>query len=202
MINLSAEIIANGVTYEIRNLSSIEFSGQDRSDTTLPSWGIQSNSGSLEFNDADGEILVLHKNGHIANAKTNIYLNAGTRNEKLGSFYISDVRKKTQGFQMILDFADTLETWQNITMQKYYYPYADKNIYAKDIIDTLCERSGVELKYSDEATQTRLSTLRVFIPLLESGSLWSQMTKICELCACYIYCDNEGVPNIHYSGGT
>lgn len=202
MINLSAEIIANGVTYEIRNLSSIEFSGQDRSNPSLPSWGIQSNSGSLEFNDADGEILALHKNGHIANAKTNIYLNISARKKKLGSFYVSDVRKKAQGSQMTLDFADTLETWQNITMQKYYYPYADKDIYAKDIINTLCERSGVELKYSDEATRTRLSNLRVFIPLLESGSLWSQMTKICELGACYIYCDNEGVPNIHYSGGT
>jgi hypothetical protein len=202
MINLSAEIIANGVTYEIRNLSSIEFSGQDRSDTTLPSWGIQSNSGSLEFNDADGEILALHKNGYIVNSKIFIYLNIGNREKQIGSFSISDIKKQTPSFQTTLEFSDVLTSWQNITMPKYYYPYADKDIYAKDIIDTLCERSGVELKYSDEATRTRLSNLRVFIPLLESGSLWSQMTKICELGACYIYCDNEGVPNIHYSGGT
>lgn len=202
MINLSAEIIANGATYEIRNLSSIEFSGQDRGDPSLPSWGIQSNSGSLEMYDADGTIITLKKQGILANSKINIYLNIGNRKEQIGVFYIVDADKKQQGLLTKLDYKDILDSWQNIPMKQYYNPYSDNTIYLKNILNIITESSGTTLKFSNAASQQRLEQILIQYPILYEGSLWSQMTKICEASSCYIYCDNEGTPTIYYSGDT
>ena len=80
MTRLSAEINIEGTIYEISdNLINIQFSGQDRSDLTLPSWGIKSNSGSLEMYDTDESIKKASEQGLLANSPVNIYLNVGDR---------------------------------------------------------------------------------------------------------------------------
>lgn len=202
MVSLSAEIIANGTTYEIRNLSSIEFSGQDRSDPSLPSWGIQSNSGSLELYDADGSILKLHKDGMLANSFVKIYLNAKNRKKQIGGFYINDANTLgEQSAKIQLDFQDLLPLWQNKQMPRYYYPYKPNIAHLKFILDAICENAGIEIKM-DQKTQTYLENMYIERPNLESASLWSQFNAICEVSFCYIYCDENGIPNIHYSGGT
>lgn len=206
MINLSAEIIANGVTYEIINLSSIEFSGQDRSNPSLPSWGIQSNSGKLQMRDDEKLIHDLKINGSLANSYINVYLKANSRKVELGKFKVSDVYKEPQSEIITLEFADVLPSWQNIQLKKYYYPYEQK-VSVKVIIDTIIARANFVASssiflYADDATDEWLKNYFIPFPIIDEGSLWSQMSKICEISSCYIYCDEIGMPNIYYGGDT
>jgi hypothetical protein len=202
MINLSAEIIANGVTYEIRNLSSIEFSGQDRSEPTRPCWGIKSNSGTLEMRDTDDVILSLHKSGILGKSKISIYLNANSRKQLIGGFYVVEAFKQIGEGITTIHFKDELENWQNIQMDKYYYPYLDNKISISTILNTLLGKAGKQLRYANETTGNYLENFLMTCPIIEAGTLWAQMSKICEVGACYIYCDDKGFPNIIYSGGT
>lgn len=204
MIRISAEIYVDETKYEIanNNLINIDFSGQDRSDTSLPSWGIKSNSGSVEMYDADGTIAKLSREGSLANSPIKIYLNVGERKEQIGGFYVTEASQDRQTMGTKIEFQDILISWNEKQMPKYYYPYYPRNISLKDVLDTLVERSDITLKYSDDFTRIRFSRFYIPYPIIEAGSLWAQMTKICEVSSCYIYCDNEGIPTIHYGGYT
>lgn len=206
MINLSAEIIANGVTYEIRNLSSIEFSGQDRSNASQPSWGIISNSGSLEMYDLDGIIQNLNKNSMLLNSRINIYLNAPKRREQIGGFYICDYITDRQSLKTTIKFKDTLESWTKKQLPFYIYPYTEDSwkyspVNAVTILGYLRDKANITLEYANESTQNHLANLRIKCPMLSAGSLWNQANKVCELSSCYIFCDNKGSPTIYYNGG-
>jgi hypothetical protein len=54
----------------------------------------------------------------------------------------------------------------------------------------------------DENTRTILMNTRLSYPLLESGTLWEQWTKICEVCGLYIYKNNEGKTVCSYTYGS
>lgn len=202
MIKLSAEIYVGQNTYEIsNNLISVSFSGQDRSDPLLPSWGIKSNSGYLEMFDADGTIEKLSREGSLANSEIKIYLNVGERKEQVGSFYIINAEKDRQTDKTKIDFEDVLMSWNQIQMSGYYYNYYPRNIYLYDILSDVIKNSSTTLKYFNQQTEDRLKNILIPNPTLESGSLWALATKICEVGSCYIFCDNNGIPNIYYDGG-
>ena len=66
MITLTAKIyISETEVIEVdrRNMLGVDCSIFDRSDLKLPSFGIISNTGSLELNDGLGEILYFAENG-------------------------------------------------------------------------------------------------------------------------------------------
>lgn len=207
MVRLSAEIKVGEQWYEIvDNLISISFSGQDRSDPSLPSWGIKSNSGSLEMYDTDGTIGELSREGHLANSEIRIYLNVSTRKEQIGGFYIINAVKDRQTDKTKIEFQDILMSWQQISAPKYYNFYKDskENITLANIIDFISEKSAISnvLDNTDNITLSRIESICILHPQIEQGTLWSQMTEICEASSCYIYCDKLGVPTIYYGGDT
>lgn len=203
MIHMFATIIAYGNTYVIKDeISKIEFSGQDRSDTALPSWGIISNSGRLEMYDVDGSIGRLSREGKLARSPIYLDIDFGYRTERLGNFIITSASQDRDNSHTKIEFKDVLDSWQRIQMNTYIYPYVPREVFATDIIDEIKERAGQSLYYYDDTTQRWLENLYIEFPIIDSGSLWSQMTKICEVSACYIFCDSNGVPNIRYGGGT
>lgn len=201
MIKLSAEIISNGVAYEIKNLLDISFNGQDRSDAAKPCWGIKSNSGRVEFRDDKNLINELKYNGNLSTSRINIELTVYDRKVSLGDFKVTNAYKNPQGDLTILEFEDYLITWQNVQMKRYYCPY-DQDVSIKDIIDAIISRADEYIEYANFTTENRLKNYYIAFPLIEEGSLWSQMKKICEVSSCYIYCDHRGVPNIYYGGDT
>lgn len=204
MVFLSATItLSNQNKLEIsQNLSNIEFTSRDRRDAQLPSWGIMSNSGTLEARDDNGVLKQYAKDGLLENATIDIYLNVNSRKEHKGKFVITGAEENRQTALVELEFEDVLKSWQSVQMPVYYYPYYPRQIYANDILQYIAESSGFIVNYADEQTENRLKKLYVEFPTLEEGSLWAQMTKICEVGSCYIYSDDNGVPNIYYGGGT
>jgi hypothetical protein len=53
----------------------------------------------------------------------------------------------------------------------------------------------------DEDTQAVLNNTYIQYPLLESGSLWQQWTKLCQACQLHIYKNSDGVVVCRYNGG-
>lgn len=202
MIRLTAEIYANGNNYIIAdNLTKLSFSGQDRSDTTLPSWGIKSNSGSLEMYDTDEIIERLSNQGLLANSEIKIYLNVKSRKKQIGGFYITDASKDKHTAKTKIGFQDELMSWNQKQMPIYLYLYYPREISAYDILTYIIQKAGVVLEYATQETINILKSIYIAYPIIEKGSLWAQTAKICELSCCYIYCNNNGTPTIHYGGG-
>lgn len=204
MVFLSATItLSNQNKLEIsQNLSNIEFTSRDRRDAQLPSWGIMSNSGTLEARDDNGVLKQYAKDGLLENATIDIYLNVNSRKEHKGKFVITSAEKNRLNGFVKLEFEDILKLWQTKEMPQYYYPIFPRNIYVKDILESIAEEANITINYADSATEQRLRVLSIVYPKIEEGSLWAQMTKICEVGSCYIYSDDNGVPNIYYGGGT
>ena len=203
MAKISADIYVDENLYEIsNNLISIRYSGQDRSDTSLPSWGIKSNSGSLEMYDTDGTIERLSNQGLLANSEIKIYLNIDNRKEQIGGFYVVGASKDRQTTKTKIEFQDVLMSWNQKQLSGYYYLYYPRTVYAKDILDAIMQKAGQTLRYADIQTQLHLGNILIPIPTLSSGSLWALANKVCEVSACYIFCDSDRIPTIHYGGGT
>ena len=93
MITLTAKIyISETEVIEVdrRNMLGVDRSIFDRSDLKLPSFGIISNTGNIEFNDNDGRVLHYAENLQLQKGqKCEIWLNntlVENASELIGSF--------------------------------------------------------------------------------------------------------------------
>lgn len=204
MSRLSVEIITVENTYEfLGDIKSLSFSGQDRSDSATPSWGIKSNSGTLEMYDNKGIIDELRSKGILANSEIKIYLNVANRKEQIGGFYVSNAYRDSQTLKTKIEFQDVLMSWQQKQMPMYFYPYSYPNtkwtLY--NILETLVDESNVTIIYANDETKNILKNISIPVPKISGGTLWSQIVEICEVSSCYVYCDTNGAPTIYYNRG-
>ena len=209
--------------FDRRNLLSIERSIFDRSDLKLPSWGIISNLGNLEFNDANKRFLAYANAGVLVEGmKCELYLNNTLVNgaiERIGTFYTDTWDYDNDNRVVSVSLKDDLEEWQDINVAeisydprkiehkpfKWFYVelwkltsnrfYAEEDIYGNGNYNMLA------FDELDTDTQDILQNAYIQYPLLESGSLWVQWTKLCEVCQLHIYKDNNGVVVCRYNGG-
>lgn len=192
-------LVINGVQTFVdvnnRNLISIDFSGQDRSDTSLPSFGIKSNSGYLEMFDTDGIIESMRNLGVLSNSAINIYLNAKDRQDQIGGFYISNIDKNRQTLKTKIDFQDILLSWENIEIRSYPLNEFLEGISSYDFINKILEENDITMVHSRDGERY------IPYPYIEGGSAWAVLTKFCELTGSYICCDKIGMPTMHYNGG-
>lgn len=209
-----------------RNLISISRSIFDRSDLKLPNWGIISNTGKIEFNDTNGEIRdyadqLLLESG----LKCEIFLNNTLANaqERIGLFETGKWDYDNDNRFVSVSLKDYLEEWQEINVPlveydprnpeskpfSWFYEYlwkltSNRPSYVNEKGETIISKGNynmlsiVDLDYK---TRNILTTTYIQYPLLESGSLWQQWTKLCQVCQLHIYKDNNGVVVCRYNGG-
>lgn len=195
-----------------RNLISIDRSIQTRSDVKLPSYGIISNTGSIQFNDLNGEIkdyaeMLLLTSG----LKVSMYINntLAKVQEQIGVFNTSgDWDYDNDNRVVSVSFRDDLEEWQNIDVEGIDYdprkpePKTAKYFYEYLWSKTPSKYGMYEFLDLTFKTRTILEDTIIPYPLLNSGKLWSQWTKLCELCGLYIYKDNFGRTTCAYYRGS
>ena len=196
-----------------RNLLSIERSIFDRSDLKLPSWGIISNVGSLEFNDINKRFLAYANAGVLVEGmKCELYLNNTLVNgaiERIGTFYTDTWDYDNDNRVVSVSLKDDLEEWQDINVSEISYdPRKTESKPFKWLYEHLWAITTANDNYDmisfdelDTDTQDILQNTYTQYPLLESGSLWEQWTKLCEVCQLHIYKDNNGVVICRYNGG-
>lgn len=192
------------------NIVSIERSIFDRSDTQMPSYGIISNSGNIEFKDLDGEIKEYAEMNLLQSGiNIQIYINntLTKNNQLIASFDSSEWNYDNDNRQVTLSIKDDLEEWQEINIDginydprypepqnlKYFYNY----LYDK----TPANYKMFSFEELDTTTQEFLTNTYIQYPLLEAGTLWNCWDKLCQVAQSRIYKTNEGRTAFTYLNG-
>lgn len=193
-----------------RNMLNLDRSIFDRSDLELPSYGIISNTGNIEFNDLDGEIKdYAEMNLLQSGIDVEVYINntLTKTNELIGKFNSSDWNYDNDNRQVTLSIKDDLEEWQDINIDGINYdprtPVSQNLAYFYNYLYNFTPSKYNMLEYDelDSITKNILFNTVVQYPTLENGSLWDGWTKLCEVAQAHIYKDNEGNTVFKYLGG-
>jgi hypothetical protein len=217
--NPTYPLIITGIYAELsididrRNLISISRSIFDRSDLKLPSFGIISNTGNIEFNDTDGEIRdyaeqLLLQSGLSCEIKLNNTL-VENASDTIGLFETDEWNYDNDNRVVSVSIKDDLEEWQDINVEGISYdPRVIEHKPFKWLYEHLWTITTANGNYNmlafdelDTDTQDILNYTYTRYPLLESCSLWTAWEKVCEVCQLHIYKNNDGVIVCRYNGG-
>lgn len=202
------------ISIDINKKNLISFNRRifDRSDIKLPSYGIISNTGNIEFNDLDGEVRDYAEQRLLeADLKVVIRLvNTLGNIEQIGNFQTREWNYDNQSRVVSVSLKDNLEEWQDIYVEGFSYdprnPYGIMST-AAGLYVWLSNKTPSKYvlpKFNalDARTQSILSNTKIPYPLLESGTLWQQWTKLCQLCGLYIYKKPNGAIACTYTYGS
>lgn len=192
------------------NIMSINSKLVTKKDIELPSYGIISSTGNIEFSDINKEIenylkydLIKDNLSCIIKLNNTLIKSSQIVSKKLTDEWGYDNNNRIASISL----KDNLEEWQNIYVEgfeydpqnpqpqnmKYYYDY----LYGK----TPSKYNMQSFEELSQDTQDRLTNTIIQYPMLESASLWKQWTKLCEICALYIYKDSNDKTICHYRYG-
>lgn len=212
-------LVITGIYVEVsididrRNMIGISRSIFDRSDLKLPSFGIISNTGNIEFNDLDGEIRdyaeqLLLQSGLSCEVRLNNTLIDGA-SQVIAKMETDQWNYDNDNRVVSVSIKDDLEEWQDINVAPINYdPRVVEHKSFKWLYNHLWGITTKNDNYDmlsfdelDSDTQAVLNNTYTQYPLLESGSLWQQWTKLCQVCQLHIYKNNNGRIVCRYNGG-
>lgn len=214
MIKLTAKIyLDNGDIIDINQTNMLSCSYQlfDRGDLKLPSFGIISNQGSIEFVDPHGVIEQYADNLLlIGGLRCEIFLtNTLVENatELIATVETDEWQYDSDNKTCTVSIKDDLEEWQDISVDEISYD--PRNPEAKSfafLYEHLWEITSKNYKMQridelDSETFYILSKTYMMFPLINKSDLWQQWTKLCEACQMHIYKDNSGLIKCCYNGG-
>ena len=198
------EGIYTDTDYEIRsnNLVSLNVKHYDRGDFNLPSWGIYSNTGSIKFKDAFGQIKDYSKSNTLYdNAEINVYLNINRKKHLIGIYKADTWQYNDTNKEVIITLTDGLWEWQNTQVDTI--PLGTE-VALYDLYIQLKQNTPEKWRslifLADANTSIHLRNTKIKHPYVKKGSLWSQWQKFCEVGGLYIYKINEKI-YIYYNGG-
>lgn len=213
----NAPIVITGIYVNLeinidnKNIISISGSLFDRSDLKLPSFGIISNKGEIEFNDISGEIRDYAEQG---------FLNSGLTCEiKLKNTLVDGAEETTSIFKtdewsydndkkkVSISVKDDIEKLQYINVSEIYYKRQELEkkplswwydfLYSKTKLNGFNMLSFKEL---DEKTKSVLNAIIIDSPYINASSLWSAWVKICVASLSRMYKQNDIIIFRHTGG--
>jgi hypothetical protein len=215
MIVLTAVIyMPDGNEYYVnrRNIRSLRTSILDRSDLKLPSFGIFSNKGNIEFVDTDGTIADYAENLQLMKGlaceiylENTLYPNAYTL---LAVLETDEWNYEPNNRMVSVSVKDDLVEWQEINVDGISYD--PRNLEHKNFqwlyehLWAISQNLGYnvdDIWDLDDETISVLQNTYMEFPLLEAGTLWQQWTKLCEVCQLHIYKNSAGIITCKYLGG-
>jgi hypothetical protein len=214
--------IYSNISIEIdrRNLISLETSLYDRSDLKLPSFGIISNNGNIEFNDFSGEVrdyaeqLLLVSGLKCEIELKNTLINGA--NKKIAVLETDKWTCDNETQKVSVSLKDDLEEWQDISVKGISYdarnPIEQPLKHFYDYLHAITVKNGnykmQAYKDLNEITKSVLDNTIIKYAFLNSGSLWESWNKVCQVGQLHIYKDvfeeNGVVSDIvkcRYNGG-
>lgn len=198
--------IYSGITIDVTYRTMQQLSAQhlSRASNDAPSYGIISNVGVLQFSDMWGEVkdyadLQMLK----ADLKVSMFLEDTLSGKKImiGNYVTDDWTYVTANREVTVQLKDTLVEWQSINhagvdlerVNGVAVPNKDAEDMYKQLYDDTPQKYAVKgFDSIDKGTKARLSGSKIPKFYLESGTLWQQWTKLCELTEANIYQDFDG----------
>lgn len=213
MITLTATITKEDgslINLNYKNSVSVERTILGRSNISMPSWGIISNTGNLRFIDTDGSIKNLAEQRLLKSGlQAIIYLEntlTSARNQ-IGEFLTDKWQYDNENRTVSVSLKDELRDWQDIIISPIRYnPYREKNYRCKWLYNYLYELTPskynmLPFESLDETTQNILSGTEFEFLVLHSKNLWNGWAQLCQACQCYIHKNNLGQTVFKYTGG-
>ena len=102
---------------------------------------------------------------------------------------------------------DDLEEWQDINIEGFSYDAKNRPQYTLEWFynylyrETPAKYKMLAFEELDDTTQNILSNCTIRYPMLKSGSLWQQWTKMCQVAQAHIYKLDNGRTTFVYRGG-
>lgn len=189
--------------FDYSNLISLDRKIIDRSDIQLPSYGVISNTGQMTFIDKNKRFLGYANNGSLVSGiLIEIYLTdtLSKKSERVGIFYSDKWNYDNNNREVSVSLKDDLEEWQDIQVERINYdPRNPHKVFRTmaDLYNVLRKLTPTKYKMLsfnslDEGTRGQLERIAIPYPLLESGSLWAQWDKLCQVCRLHIHKNNVG----------
>jgi hypothetical protein len=193
-----------------RNAISINCKFMEKADVDMPSFGLFSNSGSIEFKDIDGEYLeLIQQRAFTQGSQIEIViedtLHKTSEGERVFPAFatITDLEYDVENRTIQASFSDGLTEFQEMP---FIGIFADlENYKSTNLLSMLLYLRGIVNVYvADPETEAHLKNIFVAFPIIEKSSVWEALTKICVAGQCYIFADKKSVNKqylIKYNGG-
>lgn len=182
-----------------RNLISVDSNIIDRSDISLPSWGVISNRGNITFNDIDGEVLDYAENGLLTEGQeVNIYLEdtLSKKKTKVGSFATISWDYDNDAKITSVSLSDDVEALQNIDCEVREPSYSETYV-INFINETFNILKPLGYSYAiEDITKTYLADKKFRLIPIEASSVWARLDKICSSYGLYIYASSHNRKNL------
>ena len=178
------------ITIDRRNLLAIDTKAIDRSDLSLPSFGIISNGGSIEFNDTTGEVWDYANQGLLVSGlETKIYLNNTLSKTKqlVATLKTDKWEYDTENKSVRVTLKDGLEEWQEYPFNGFPFRTEKMNMLA--LYNYLPMTNNIIL-----TSQARAQLANTYCPYpnMDSSSVWGAWRKICEVCGLQMFMREDG----------
>jgi hypothetical protein len=195
--------------FDRRSIISTDTKIADRNSFDEPSFGIFSNSGTLELRDLDGEIYDAVREGIIAGGtKVSIWIkNTITKREvRVADMFTDTFNYDADNRTLSVTLKNNLGDMQSQTGEAIYIdPTISQFSTLYDVYNTIREKTREKLpflnfKVLDEETTSHLQSIRINFHL-EEASIWAQWEKLCVVAQCHLYQDDDGDCVFKYNGG-
>jgi hypothetical protein len=194
------------------NSISMQYALSDRADTSMPSWGIISNNGKLEFIDSNGKVKSLAEQNLLKKGvKVNIYLSNTSKNitANIYELFAQSWDYDSNNFKVSVDVSDELKNMQEVQATPYVYDLTQEKYFitAKDLYDFIqadTVAKGFNMATSaelDSNTIAHLSAISIPIPYFEQANLWNVWQNFCEAFQTHIFKGKNKKIVCVYNGG-
>lgn len=172
-----------------RSLISVDSNIIDRSDISLPSWGVISNRGNLFFNDINGDVLDYAEQGLLQEGQeVNIYLKdtLSGLETTVGSFVTISWDYDNNSKVVTVELSDGLEDLQQIQNILMYPKYdEDTMLYVlQKVLESKYILQNDIVFLGNTLYFLRNTTLSLYE--FPRESVWAQLQKVCDVCGLYV----------------
>lgn len=195
MKKITARIISGENTiYIYNNIDSAEIESLTKGDlSNIIDYGIYSNKGTLSFFDYDKSFYNLMETSPTT-IEVKAYVSNPVADKLIGTFLIDDYDYDDETKLVSLTLKDNLLSWQNIELPVLYYYYGTP-LY--NIVDNIRILGGLPSLNFTSRCELRLKSIYIYCTFLENETVWSAITKICQVAMCRVCTDENGIPTFY-----
>lgn len=209
---IEAIYIRKTIDIDRRNILSMKTTTFDRENISMPSFGVRSNSSSIEFRDLDGEIAdYAAMNALTKDLRVEMFIKdtLSKKEQKVATAYTEDWNYDSNNRTVSVSTTDGLEDWQSINVSRIDIDIRENNQtdmvwlyeHLREIANAKSRVKVASVDELDAKTVDALRNVKIEYPVLDECSLWSAFSKLCLACFLHLHVGADGVAKPFYTYG-
>lgn len=182
--------------FDAVQIKGVKVNQQNRQNVSAISYGLLSQIGDIELIDFDNFIYTCIKKNIInLNSICKLYImNNGTK-QLLTTLFVNKLEYSPNERIATISLQDNLEKLQDIYCDGIDYDYISPETkslkYFYDYLELVSIKSGFKFVPLNDETENILNSTIISYVLLNSGTLWEQWDKLCQVAQLHIYKNNN-----------